>query len=187
MNRDDTKMLKNAQAYAKRRGIRVIESPRLGHGSDGAVWKTSVPSAVKALYDPTNYTRELECYKRLKFHGVTSVNGFNVPVLEGFDSRLLVLELSFVTPPFLLDFGKVNLDRPASDFYDKQQLAEANSRWKSLFDDKWDDVSVALYILWEKYGIYYVDPRPGNINCGKEGDGHGDWEKEPEIDYESYE
>ena len=33
-------------------------------------------------------------------------------------------------------------------------------------------------------GIWYVDPKPANIDCGID---DPDWDKEPELDYSQYE
>ncbi len=118
------------------------------------MWKTSVPSAVKAFDRQETYEVELECYNRLKANGVEKINGLNVPVLEGFNHSSKVIEITFVQPPFFLDFGKVRLDRPPSDFYDKQKLANAQSTWRDLFGSRWPDVNAARYILRKNYGIH---------------------------------
>lgn len=151
---DDNVLFQNATEYAKSIRRQVLRQDRLGHGSDGSVWKTSVPSAVKAFYRQENYEVELECYNRLKANGVEKINGLNVPVLEGFSHALKVIEITFVQPPFFLDFGKVRLDRPPSDFYDKQKLANAQSTWRDLFGPRWPDVNAVLYILRKSFGIH---------------------------------
>lgn len=110
--------------------------------------------------------------------------GWNVPVLGDWDDSRMVVEMSFVQPPYFLDFGKVWIDQPPADFYDSQKLANAQAIWRDLFGERWPDVSLALWILRTKYGIHYVDPRPGNIDFGDEDD--GDWEREPEIDMGEY-
>lgn len=79
----------------------------LGYGSDGSVWTTSRHTAVKALYFQKNFDHELECYLRLKQANVRSIGLFDIPILEDFDKKLMVLEMSIVQPPYLLDFGKV--------------------------------------------------------------------------------
>ena len=40
------------------------------------------------------------------------------------------------------------------------------------------------YALRERIGVWYVDPKPANIDCGIE---DPDWDTEPEIDYSQYE
>ena len=41
---------------------------------------------------------------------VTTVRGFNVPELIAFDDELLVLEMTIVRRPFVLDFASAYLD-----------------------------------------------------------------------------
>ena len=165
---DDSLLLSRAWQYAHSKGISVREEPRIGYGSDGSVWETSRYSAVKAVVKQKNYQDELECYKRLKNEGIYHLNGFDIPSLEGFDNELQVIEMTIVQPPYLLDFGKVSLDQPPSYWEDPQLRANAYEEWRERFDSRWDDVAGVLSML-QKYGIYYVDPRPGNINTGEDG------------------
>lgn len=183
---DENEALENAIAYCNSKKITILSQDKLGYGSDGVVWRTSVPSAVKAVYRQKNYERELECYQRLKAANVYTLSGLNVPVLEGFDNRLRVLELTLVQPPYLLDFGKVLLDLLPSELYDDQKMATAQPEWKYLFGNRWEDVSVALYQLQNQFGIHYLDPRPSNINFGDDDDEDDDWLAEPGIDYSEY-
>ncbi len=183
---DEKAVLGNAIAYCNSKNIALQSQDKLGYGSDGVVWKTSVPSALKALYRHENYEIELECYRRLKAAGIDKINGLNVPVLEGFDDELNVIEITFVQPPYLLDFGKVRLDQSPGDLYDAQKLASAHHEWRYLFGKRWDDVNLVLYQLSHRFGIHYLDPRPGNINFGDDDD-DDDWLAEPGINYSEYE
>jgi len=167
---DDSELLRRAEAYAKSNGIRVLRKEKLGHGSDGAVWRTNRPSAVKALDSMAKYQNEVECYKRLAADKVQVICGFHVPLMEAFDDELMVIEMSIVTPPYLLDFGKVWIDRPPPYFFDEQLMENAALDAQELFGSAWPDVEVVLYHLRNKYGIYYVDPRPGNIYGGEQED-----------------
>ena len=83
----------------------------LGVGTDGAVWYTTRFTALKAFYKERNFELELECYHRLHAAELQKVGGFWVPQLIGHDAHLLVIEMSIVKPPYVLDFGKVYLDR----------------------------------------------------------------------------
>lgn len=186
MDFDDEQVYQNALAYAKHKQQKVLRQDSLGHGTEGWVWKISVPSAVKAFYRHDRYETELSCYRRLLEHRVDTIHGLNVPVLEGFDDHLRVIEISFVQPPYLLDFGKACLDEPPRYFQDEKQLAIFRAQWQAEFGTRWPDVNAVLYTLQEKYGIYYLDPRPANINFGDH-DEDDDWLKEPTIDYTDYE
>lgn len=78
----------------------------LGYGSDGSVWTSSRHTAIKALYHQKNFDHELEYYLRLKRANVQRIGLFDVPILEDYDTRLMVLEMSIVQPPYLLDSAK---------------------------------------------------------------------------------
>jgi hypothetical protein len=166
---EESHLLERAESYAHRKRILIQSKDMLGYGSDGSVWGSSVQTAVKAFNRERNYLDEVECYRRLRAAGVTEIGMFNVPVLEGYDDELLVIEISIVQPPYLLDFGKVYLDRQPVDLYDEQMMENATAEWRERFGDRWDKVSAAMYWL-RQYGIYYYDPRPGNIWFGDEGD-----------------
>lgn len=94
---------------------------------------------------------------------------FDAPFLEDFERELQVVEISIVQPPYLLDFGKVYLDLPPTHLDDEQMLANALEEWIERFGKRWSKVNHAMKML-EQLGIYYYDPRPGNISFGDEDD-----------------
>ncbi len=183
---DDAELFRRADAYCKSRKIRVHGKEKLGHGSDGSVWRTSRPSAVKALQAQKTYQNEVECYKRLAADHIQELCGLHVPLMEGFDDDLMVIEMSIVTPPYLLDFGKVSIDTPPPYYFDHQLVANSEAEGRDLFGSLWSEVQPVLYALRKRFGIYYADPRPGKINFGREDD-DDDWQREPPIDYSDYE
>jgi hypothetical protein len=77
---------------------------------------------------------------------------------------LLVIEMTIVQPPFLLDFAQSQLDRPP-DF--PEGLDEWWERIAPDFGDKLPVVQDVFYRLASKYGIYYYDLAPRNINFGE--------------------
>jgi hypothetical protein len=164
---DDVDLLSRAESYANSKGIQIYRKDMLGYGSDGNVWRSSAKSAIKALSREKNYLNEVECYRRLKAAGVREIGDFNVPTLEGYDDGLWVIEMSIVQPPYLLDFAKVYLDHPPSYLYDEQMMANIIAEWRERFGRRWTRVNSAIAQL-KKYGIYYFDPRPGNICYGDE-------------------
>lgn len=172
-------------AKSRRRNILRQDSP--GDGTDGHVWKTSIHSAIKAFYRQENFNCELQCYKRLRQHGVNEIFGLNVPVLEDYDAELRVIEMTFVQAPYLLDFGKATVDAPPSHLLDPRDARRFEAEWRSEFGSRFPEVNAVLYVLQSKYGIYYLDPKPANIKLDAEGDeDDDDWMKEPPIDYSSY-
>lgn len=108
-----------------------------------------------------------------------------VPSFVDADERFMAIEMGVVKPPRLLDFGKVYLDRPPPYWGDVEIRARFDAEGRWLFGSHWPDVLVALEELKE-LGIYYVDPKPGNIVFGDEQD-NPDWDAEPPIDYTDYE
>ena len=144
-----------------------------------------MPSALKAFHHQRNYLDKLESYQRLRAADIHELSGFAVPKLIGFEDELQVIEMSIVQPPYLLDFGKVYFDRPPTDIYDSRQLKEAENYAKQLFGNQWPDVAGLLYTLRERFGIWYVDPKPANISFGDMNE--DDWEAEPGLDYGEYE
>ncbi|WP_442483938.1 hypothetical protein [Aeoliella sp. SH292] len=177
----------NAYTYAKRRGRRIRRQDKAGDGTDGYVWKTSKHSAIKAFYRQENFENELRCYKRLALHEVNQICGLNVPVLEEYDLDTRVIEVTFVQAPYLLDFGKASLDAPPSYLADEQDLKRYQSQWRTEFGSRWMEVNAVLHFLQIKYGIYYVDPKVGNIRLDAEEEDNDDWLREPEVDYSEYE
>ena len=120
-------------------------------------------SAIKVYRDngEINFNREFRCYSILAENNITEVHEFNVPQLIDSESLLLVIELTIVTAPYILDFGKANFQ--PHDFSDEVMEDYEKDR-EELFEGNWERVSDALYSL-ERFGIFYNDARPGNINC----------------------
>ena len=159
---EQSDLLARAQQYAKSKQMSLRVEHPLGYGSDGTVWQTSARSAVKSLEKEKNYLDEITCYRRLRRAGIENICGLAVPILIDSDDTLLIIEMSLVRPPFLLDFGKVYIDRPPPYWADKQLMANFHAEGRENFQKHWSIVQRALAFL-RSHGIYYVDPRPGNI------------------------
>ena len=159
---DNHKLRDNADSYCKLSGSKLITNPALGHGTDGSVWRTNSETAVKAFYHAKNFADELECYRRLEMENVTEILSLAVPALEGSSEEFLVIEMSIVQKPYLLDFGKVYIDRPPPYAGDIQLLNNWHAEVRELFEDRAPDVHSVLHVL-KKMGIHYVDPKPANI------------------------
>jgi hypothetical protein len=105
-----------ANRYIERRGRTIRHE--LGFGIDGIVFSPTCQSAIKVLrYEPL-YVRERDVYLRLQESCVTNIKGFDVPYMTDYDDELWVVEMSIVSPPFVLDFAGAYLDR-APDFPDE--------------------------------------------------------------------
>jgi hypothetical protein len=132
----------------------------LGAGTDGAVWQTTRHTAVKAFLKEKNFDLELECYRRLQAARTIHVFGFWVPQLVGHDADLLVIEMSIVKTPFVLDFGKVYLDGQPD--FSAEVLRDWREEQRELWGDHYPMIQKILRRL-EALGIFYADPKPGNI------------------------
>ena len=143
---------------------RILEDEPFGYGTDGAIWRTHLESAMKVLQRERNYLVERDCYQRLQRHDVIDISGFAVPRLIAFDDELQIIEMNLVSPPFILDFGKAYLDRWP------QHTPEVMEDWveaqQELWEDRWPEVQSILWKL-EQLGIKYTDPNPGNIMFAK--------------------
>lgn len=159
---DDSRLLANATRYCHDNDLLILPKAKLGFGTDGSVWRTSRRTAVKGLYLEQTFSREVTAYQRLAECGLNTLHGLAIPELLGNESDLLVIEMTILRPPFLLDFGKAYVDRPPPYWNDEQLMANAYREWEELLDERWQEVAALLGAL-QSLGIYYVDPRPGNI------------------------
>lgn len=134
----------------------------LGWGVDGVVYPSPKDTtAVKIHRGPDSFRRELAVYHRLRDHDVSEFLGFAVPRLVRFDRKLLVIEMSTVKPPFLLDFAGATLDFP------RGYPPEAMALWWEQTEERFgDDFPAAESVYWglvNRFGIYYYDLKPGNL------------------------
>ena len=157
-------LVHRAQQYASQKGL-VLAKP-LGSGVHGSVFTAknqtnTAKSAIKVHERERDFQRERDVYIRLQGLGVTDVCGCAVPELLAFDNELWILEMTVVTPSFVLDFGDANLDQPHD--FSEEVLADWRADKQELFDRRWPEVLTILRYL-EGYGIYMLDVHPGNIS-----------------------
>lgn len=149
--------------YQARRGLDPVTP--LGAGTQGTVLLFDNPSqssaiAVKFHERKIAYERELRVYQRLLDLEIDYVCGHRVPILIGYDDELLAIEMTTVSPPFVLDFGGAYLDRPP-DYSDEvwQDWREMKS---DAFEDNWSAVEEILG-EFQSMGIYIADVNTSNI------------------------
>jgi hypothetical protein len=146
------------EQFAGRQGI-VLESP-LGSGWDGSIWATNRQSALKAFRYRPGYERERDVYKRLKQQGIERIRSCHVPSLLQADDELLVVEMTIVQPPYVLDFAGARLDHPhefPDDVWDQW-----NEEKREQFGNDWPEVQ-RIIAAFERYKIYLSDVHPRNI------------------------
>ena len=121
-------------------------------------------SAIKTHARPDAWRRELAAYRRLAERGVRDVLGHHVPQLLDFDDALLVIEMTIVQRPFLLDFASAWLDGEPD--FSEEVLAEWDRQKRDQFEERWPQVARVLAAL-RRHGVYLQDVHPGNITFGE--------------------
>ena len=159
----DEDTIANAEAYAARNGLHLLE--RLGTGIHGIVFAVDGnaefgPAALKVHYFTEPYLRERRAYERLKELGVSEIHGFEVPHLLDFDDESLALKMTIVMPPFVLDFAAAYMDS-APEFSD-EIWQEWTRRNEEQFGPDWPMARMILAKL-RVLGIDMHDPSPANI------------------------
>jgi hypothetical protein len=134
---------------------------RLGLGTDGLIIATNRYSAIKIFERENGYLNERDAYLRLQEHNVHSILGHKVPQLLAFDDHLRIIEMSIVTPPFILDFAKSDLDYTTS--FPDHVMEEWRQQKIEEFEHHWPKVVLILGELENRYGIYMKDVHPRNI------------------------
>ncbi len=163
MSEGDDILVGRADAYASLRGIRIAQ--KLGGGKDGIVSAAKnnadvVGVAVKIHERRDAYLRECAAYVRLRASRVSEIRGFNVPRLLGHDDRLLVLEMTIVTRPYILDFADAWLDRLPE--FPENVWTEWEEEKMEQFGPRWPEVQKILQEL-RRWGIFMLDVSPTNI------------------------
>ena len=152
-------MLERLDRYCFLHGI--FRTTELGAGKDGTVYATNRGTAIKVHARAESYTRERDIYLRLRDRRIRKAWIFNIPRLKGFDDECLVLEMSIVTPPYLLDFASAYLEqRP--DFPEEVE-EEWQRNIQESFGEKFGEVMAALEALERDAGVILLDIHPHNV------------------------
>jgi hypothetical protein len=158
-------LIYNAQTYAAHERLRLAE--RLGFGIHGIVFRAEgnlktagVATAIKVHRSREPYLQELAVYQRLTEAKISQILDFSVPQLFGRDDELLILEMSIVTRPFVLDFAGAYLEAPPP--FSDEIWASWETEKIDQFETRWPRVKKVLSAL-EQMDIYMVDVSPSNI------------------------
>ena len=156
-------LLEAAQSYADKHRLTLAEP--LGSGIDGSVWvlRSAVnpyDTAVKIHRGVATFWREVRCYERLREKGIFHLRGFVVPRLVEIDVDLLAIEITIVSPPFLLDFASAHLDAPPD--FPEDAWEDWRAEKEEQFGERWETVDALLNDL-KMLGIHLLDPSPSNI------------------------
>lgn len=83
-------------------------------------------------------------------------------MLRGSDDTALIIEMSIVFPPWVLDFAKSTLDVKPDFSPEVWHLW-----WEKIredFEDDWPEAEALYYTFEKRYGIYHLDLSPRNVN-----------------------
>jgi hypothetical protein len=143
----------------------VVAESCLGAGTQGSVFFIRSPSrlqpvAVKFHERERAYLRELAVYLRLRDLAIQDVLGHMVPQFIGHDDELLAIEMTIVSPPFVLDFGGAYLDQRPD--YSPEVWEDWRRQKHEDFGRNWPVVEQIL-AEFEGMGIYIADVNPGNV------------------------
>ncbi|MFO0806320.1 MAG: hypothetical protein U0791_24715 [Gemmataceae bacterium] len=84
-----------------------------------------------------------------------------VPLLLDFDDDLLILEMTIVSRPFVLDFAGAYLYQPPE--FAEEVMAEWRAEKTEQFGSRWPYVEAVLRELM-RMNIHMMDVNPGNIS-----------------------
>ena len=133
-----------------------------GPGQDGFVRESSDSTAVKFFDRSERYYRELDVYLVLRALKLRKIDGFRIPRLLAEFDELLVLELTQVVRPFVLDFAGAKLDHEVPDF-NEDVMADHYTHLEELFGDKWTEALAVAESFRIATGYTLLDIHPGNI------------------------
>ena len=149
--------------YKTRYGVPFVEG-QLGAGKDGVVLMHRLTTAVKFFHSNENYTRELRAYRALRDAGTDQVLGLHVPQLIRNDDELRAIEMTVVTPPFLLDFASAYTDDELQWLgFTPEVWAEREAYWAEVFGERWPDAAAVRDAFHRITGLHLLDPSPNNI------------------------
>jgi hypothetical protein len=152
-------VIARAQKFVEDRHLSLADV--IGAGKDGSVWQTTRSSALKIHVIDSSYTVERNAYMRFRDLNVSNVAGFAIPKLLEFDDELLAIEMTGVTPPYLVDFASAIFDVEPDFIEDDGHTFEDFIRTR--FDARADAVLDLYYELAARTGIYLTDMHSQNV------------------------
>jgi hypothetical protein len=144
---------------------------RLGWGISGYVYLSpDLRTAVKVHRHHESYVRELEVYRRLSQLRITRLHGLSIPKLRAYRDELNLIQMDFVSAPYLLDFAGVQFAEP--DF-----SPDVMADWHTKIADFYGpNASIAydVYNSLARHGMFYMDFRPSNLKLADPPETHED-------------
>jgi len=103
---------------------------------------TSQKTALKIFLYEQLYRQERDVDLRFRDRKVSQIDRFQLPRVVDFDEVLLIVEMTIVSPPFILDFAGVRLDVPIE--FEPEIIAEWLAEKQEQFEVDWPTVRSAL-------------------------------------------
>lgn len=132
----------------------------LGWGIAGFVYLSpDHHTAVKVHSREEGYQPELAVYRRLAHLRITQLHGLTIPRLIDQRDDLKLIQMDFVSAPYLLDFAGVSFSPP--DFPE-----DTMNRWHASIRNFFGPNAPIAYAVYEslrRHGMYYMDFRPSNL------------------------
>lgn len=140
-------------------GISITQE--LGHGTQGVVYQTRTNTAIKVYDLSSGYFRERDIYMRLRERLIDSVRKFKIPRILNWNNELLVLEMSIVHVPCMLDFGGAYLDDCPEHLLIRDEEWEIDK--KEEFGEHWEEAKAIIREVEVRADIWLADINTGNI------------------------
>ena len=109
-------ILEARDEFCQRNSCEIDPMGEFWWGLDAYLWQLDNYQIMKVHRYEERFRRELEAYQRLLERGMVRLKGFRFPQLIHYDEELRILELSFVSPPYILDFVEVGLGKRPPNF-----------------------------------------------------------------------
>jgi hypothetical protein len=145
--------------YCKENSLEL--SSRLGKGIQGLVFSTLQKTALKVHCRKEAYEREKNAYLRLREKDIQKIRNLAIPKFVSSNDKLLIIEMSIVSPPYLLDFGSAYLDYPPEHLLEENYLSSPDSDEES--QERKYIIQMILSDLEYQAGIFFSDTHKWNI------------------------
>jgi hypothetical protein len=150
--------------YCADRDVQIIGI--LGAGKDGTVYETNKATAIKVHVEMESYEHERNVYLRLQECDLGEVCGLRIPRLIKCHDNLRLIEMTLVTPPYILDFASAWLDRPPD--FSQEVLDQWHEQVRENFGERFGEIMGVLELLGNRAGVYLLDIHTHNVKFEKD-------------------
>lgn len=138
-----------AELYAHKRNLTIDKN--YGGGYDGIVLGTDAGTAIKSLNNSELYRNELAVYLFMREKRIFSLSGFTIPKLVNYELENCIIEMTVVSPPYVVDFAGARLTRPEP--FPEEIIEYWKRQKREEFGEDWPQVKHLLF-AFESRGIF---------------------------------